>query len=81
MQLHTAKISHDFMSLVINHPTVPYLTFGVSSLLNRPLSAEALLKFDPMCIPNVTKVTETSVRLNDNTLHDSSNCKVQVEIM
>jgi len=40
--------------------------FRVSNLLNRPLSTEAVLKFDPMRIADVTKVTETSVRCNDN---------------
>jgi len=52
----------------------------VGSQLNRPLSAEAVLKFDPMHIPDVAEVAKTSVRSDYNTLQDSSNGKVQVSI-
>jgi len=48
---------------------------------NRQLSVEAVLKFNPMCIPDVTKVTRTSVRLDDNTLQDSLSHSVQIPIM
>jgi len=57
------------------------LTFWMSSLLNRPLSAEAVLKFDPVRIPDVTEVTKTSVRSDDNTLQDLSSFKVQVPMV
>jgi len=53
----------------------------VSSLPNRPLSTDAVLRFNPMLIPNVTKVRETSVRFDDDTLKDSSDRKVQVPKM
>ena len=45
------------------------ISFGMSSLLNRPLSTEAVLRFDPLLIPYLTKVTETSVRFADNRFH------------
>ena len=68
-------------TLHIQHTTIPYLTFGVSSLSNRPLSIEAVLRLDATCIPDVTQVTETSLRFDDNTLQDSSDHKVQVPVM
>ena len=43
-----------------------YLIFGLSNMPNRPLSAEAVSRFHPMRIPDVMKVTETSVRLQDS---------------
>ena len=42
--------------------TLPYLTFGVNSLLNRLLSTEAIFDVGPVRIPDVTKVTITSMR-------------------
>ena len=46
----------------------------------QPLSTEAILKFDPICIPGVTKVTKTSGRCGDNTLQDFSDRKVQIPL-
>jgi len=61
--------------------TLPYRTFGVNSLLTRPFSAETILRSNPVCIPDVMKDTETSVKFYNETLQDSSSCKVQVPIM
>ena len=41
----------------------PYLTFGVNSLLNSLLGSEAIFDVGPVRIPDVTKVTITSMRL------------------
>jgi len=51
---------------------------GGLCLSNRQLSTEAILKFNPLHISNVRKVTKNSVRLDDTTLQDSSDRKVQM---
>jgi len=59
---------------IVNDSFITYLH------LNRPLSAEAVLKFNPIRIPDVTKVTKTSVRSDENSLQDSSDRKVYCSV-
>ena len=60
--------NHTVFAKINGRPDVmwPDISFRMSRLPNRPLSTEAVLRFDLLLIPDLTKVTETSVRFADN---------------